>query len=69
MITWRSSSLYDVDTLSEKLNESAGALCWLFNKRTTLDVQSCSLKYTGTVHGYRDMEADQVENDSVVTHN
>jgi hypothetical protein len=69
MITWRSASLNDVDALSEKLNESAGAPCWLFNKWTTLDLQSCSLKYGGTVRGYRDMEADQVENNSVVTHN
>jgi hypothetical protein len=27
------------------------------------------VKYAGTVHGYRDMEAIQVENNSVVTHN
>jgi hypothetical protein len=69
MVTWRSASLYDFDALSKKLNESAVSPILAFELTDSFRPSELLVKYAGSVHRYHHMEADLVENDSVVTHN
>jgi hypothetical protein len=50
MTTYRFASLYDEDALSEKLNESAGALMLVFEQTDIFRPSEFRVKCAGTLH-------------------